>query len=719
MTPAAASGDVALVNASLAGNLEAFGQIVSRYQSLVCSVAYSATGSLTQSEDLAQETFIAAWKHLADLREPEKLRAWLCGIARNLINSALRTQDREPSHYAESLDQVSESCSPEPLPVERAISQEEADILWRSLERIPETYRLPLVLFYREHQSVEAVAENLDLTEEAVRQRLSRGRKLLQDEVLDLVEVALKKTSPGRMFTMAVVGALPIAVSSAKAASAGVVVAKAGAEAKSVFALSAWGGMLAMLGAVLFSWKTTIDESTSPRERRFMVRMGWFQIGFFVVSLGICFYWLPRLTHQPVAVAIVLGLLILVTIINAVLTTTYLGRRRMQIRMEEGAMAEPNWTDPGPESDRQALRKSLKFAIPFLVMFAVGSFGLPWKEHWIRCAVVVAVEGLVILWAVRKFYKQLSFQFKPNLEPSKIQRILRHPAVIFPGVCIGAALIGALLPLYLNPGASKSTLVTGPLLRTVSLGILGALLVYALFAVVFMLIRKKIPGIGGWLPWMPKTLQKPEAIIDESYTPLFQQLNLNSDQITHLKDLILKKTQAQVRNCIALMNRKLDTAQRTELSGKLKSETDAYDTQIAQTLGEANYPVFKQYEVSVPNRTMIGLFCSKSAGTAQALSSVQKEQLIQALNEARIRFPWSTDISRRNLSAGGYLEMLNTIQFDTFAREEELFERQFLTQAQRILRPEQLAAFENFQKRQRQSQIAGLRMAARLYAPKT
>ena len=69
MRPVTANGDAELVNASLAGNREAFGQIVARYQSLVCSLAYSATGSLSQSEDLAQETFFAAWKHLADLRE--------------------------------------------------------------------------------------------------------------------------------------------------------------------------------------------------------------------------------------------------------------------------------------------------------------------------------------------------------------------------------------------------------------------------------------------------------------------------------------------------------------------------------------------------------------------------------------------------------------------------------------------------------------------------
>jgi DNA-directed RNA polymerase specialized sigma24 family protein len=71
----ATRNDAELVGESLSGNRNAFEQIVSRYQSLVCSLAYSATGSLSQSEDLAQETFVTAWKQLADLREPGKLRA--------------------------------------------------------------------------------------------------------------------------------------------------------------------------------------------------------------------------------------------------------------------------------------------------------------------------------------------------------------------------------------------------------------------------------------------------------------------------------------------------------------------------------------------------------------------------------------------------------------------------------------------------------------------
>src|SRR5271154_2860600 len=243
----AVNNDAELVHGTLAGNREAFGQIVSRYQSLVCSLAYSATGSLGQSEDLAQETFITAWKHLGHLRERDKLRAWLCGIARNRINNFLRREGREPIRAAESLENVAETHSLEPLPADQTISNEEQAILWRSLERIPEIYREPLVLFYREHQSVEAVAQSLDLTEDTVKQRLSRGRKLLHEQVLAFVEGALEKTNPGKVFTLGVLAALPALTISAKAATVGASAAKGGMAAKAAGAMGLFGAILSPL----------------------------------------------------------------------------------------------------------------------------------------------------------------------------------------------------------------------------------------------------------------------------------------------------------------------------------------------------------------------------------------------------------------------------------------------------------------------------------------
>ncbi|MGA2176794.1 MAG: sigma-70 family RNA polymerase sigma factor [Verrucomicrobiota bacterium] len=272
---AAKDNNAGLVMKSLAGNRDAFGQIVAQHQSLICSLAYSATGSLTQSEDLAQETFVTAWKHLPELREPAKLRAWLCGIARNLIGKTLRRNGREPVHAAELLDSADEVPSQEPLPPDHVMSKEEEAILWRSLERIPETYREPLVLFYREHQSVERVADALELTDDAVKQRLSRGRKLLHEQVLAFVEGALENTSPGKAFTLGVLAALPVMTTSAKAAVVGAAAAKGGVVAKSA---GLAGLCNAILGPVLmfaglhFGYRLDRDGARSPQRREFITK---------------------------------------------------------------------------------------------------------------------------------------------------------------------------------------------------------------------------------------------------------------------------------------------------------------------------------------------------------------------------------------------------------------------------------------------------------------
>src|SRR5213594_2500338 len=213
--------DAHLVNASLKGDRQAFGEIVERYQNLICSIAYNGTGSLGQSEDLAQDTFITAWQQLGSLREPARLRAWLCGIARNLINHSRRRNQRDAASNAEPLDTVSQAASPDTAPVEQVITREEESILWRSLEQIPELYREPLILFYRAHQSIDRVAEELELSEDVVKQRLSRGRKMLHEQVATFVAGALRRSTPGKRFTLGVIAALPALATSATAATIG------------------------------------------------------------------------------------------------------------------------------------------------------------------------------------------------------------------------------------------------------------------------------------------------------------------------------------------------------------------------------------------------------------------------------------------------------------------------------------------------------------------
>lgn len=282
------SSDADLVTRSLAGDRDAFGTIVSRHQSLLCSVAYSATGSLNLSEDLAQETFVAAWKQLPGLRAPEKLRSWLCGILRNLTCDALRKQGHEPSHCAASLEEISDFRSLEPLPPEQTISNEEQAILWRTLERIPELYREPLVLFYREHQSIEAVAQNLELSPDVVKQRLSRGRKMLQEQVLAFVEGALERTNPGKIFTMAVLASLPGLTISAKAATVGVA-ATGGATAKVAGAMGVISAILGPLVVIFpnyIGYRIGLAGAVSDDERRYIKTL-YRKVGMITLALFI------------------------------------------------------------------------------------------------------------------------------------------------------------------------------------------------------------------------------------------------------------------------------------------------------------------------------------------------------------------------------------------------------------------------------------------------
>jgi RNA polymerase sigma factor (sigma-70 family) len=336
---AEAFNDAELVGESLAGNRDAFGQIITRYQSLVCSLAYSATGSLSQSEDLAQETFVAAWQQLADLREPQKLRAWLCGIARNLIGKTLRRQGREPSHAAEPLTAADESPAAEPLPSEHLISREEEAILWRSIERIPETYREPLVLFYREHQSIEAVAQNLELTEDAVKQRLSRGRKLLHEQVLAFVEGALERTNPGKAFTLGVLAALPAFSLSAKAAVLGATAAKGGSAAKAAAVtglLSALFGPLLVLFGNYTLYRMGLDQAQSDEERSH-VKSHYRKIGVFALGLFLAFavlvFWVCRNQpdHSLLFTLLINGLVAIYLVTTCAFAISSLRRRRQYL----------------------------------------------------------------------------------------------------------------------------------------------------------------------------------------------------------------------------------------------------------------------------------------------------------------------------------------------------------------------------------------------------
>src|SRR5687768_8920611 len=90
----AASGqgasDAQLVDAVRRGDKRAFVEIVARHQAMVCGIALGILGDFGASEDAGQEAFLIAWQKFDELREPDRLRAWLAQIARNAALGNLR-----------------------------------------------------------------------------------------------------------------------------------------------------------------------------------------------------------------------------------------------------------------------------------------------------------------------------------------------------------------------------------------------------------------------------------------------------------------------------------------------------------------------------------------------------------------------------------------------------------------------------------------------------
>ncbi len=195
--------DADLARAAQRGEKRAFVEIVARHQAMVCGVALGVMHDFAASEDVAQEAFLTAWRKIQELREPDKLRSWLAQIARNAALGQLRR--RKPLADFSEAEEIADTAA---LPDEVTAISEEARLVEGALGDLPEKYRMPLVLFYRQEQSVRAVADALQLSEDAVKQRLSRGREMLRARFSGVVESVLTRPRAATIFTMTIAAAI-------------------------------------------------------------------------------------------------------------------------------------------------------------------------------------------------------------------------------------------------------------------------------------------------------------------------------------------------------------------------------------------------------------------------------------------------------------------------------------------------------------------------------
>ena len=190
------------IQAARLGDAAAFARIVRQYQALVSGVLFSVTGDFHKSEDFAQETFLIAWKKLDELRDNENIAAWLCTIARNLVNRSHRKQTIATDQLVE--ENPSTAASPE----QELLRKEQSELIWSAIGNLDEKYRETLVLYYRSGQSVHEIASVQNLTEETVRQRLLRARQSLKSQLEQMIGDILTESAPGDVFTFGVMAVI-------------------------------------------------------------------------------------------------------------------------------------------------------------------------------------------------------------------------------------------------------------------------------------------------------------------------------------------------------------------------------------------------------------------------------------------------------------------------------------------------------------------------------
>jgi len=133
------------------------------------------------ADDLAQETFARVHTSLAELRDPEKAKAWVFRIAHNLYVDRVRAGQREPSTTNEDEEESRTEDPASEAFVGEIERQEMSQCVRDKIALLPEPLRTVLVLFDQEEFSHQEIAELLGLSIGAVKVRLHRARRALKE----------------------------------------------------------------------------------------------------------------------------------------------------------------------------------------------------------------------------------------------------------------------------------------------------------------------------------------------------------------------------------------------------------------------------------------------------------------------------------------------------------------------------------------------------------
>ncbi len=177
-------GDACLVEKVLAGEIEFFSYLVERYEKLVFSVLLTRLQNLQEVEDIVQETFIKAFRHLETFDCERKFSAWLLTIARNLLIDSRRKSARSVSSTEVVTNVLTADSTKDGSnqPSDLLMRRESFQRIVRMVQELPEDLRTPFLLRVVNEMTYQEIAESLELPLQTVKNRIFKARTTLRDQ---------------------------------------------------------------------------------------------------------------------------------------------------------------------------------------------------------------------------------------------------------------------------------------------------------------------------------------------------------------------------------------------------------------------------------------------------------------------------------------------------------------------------------------------------------
>jgi RNA polymerase sigma-70 factor (ECF subfamily) len=158
------------------GERAAFDELIARWHEPLWRYLRRLSSSDDTARDLAQDTWLRVFRGITRLREPERVRPWLFGVARNVAMEQLRSQYSQMPHSDVDLDSIAAEVPDVNL-------EEEFATLEAGLESLPIVERETLTLFYLRELSLEEIAGVVEVPLGTVKSRLFRARRMLRREL--------------------------------------------------------------------------------------------------------------------------------------------------------------------------------------------------------------------------------------------------------------------------------------------------------------------------------------------------------------------------------------------------------------------------------------------------------------------------------------------------------------------------------------------------------